>query len=256
MKTRYFITAAAALLLGATASLAQPSYPIFRTGDKITVDGVLGEASWQSAPKLSDLADIRDDKSLPLPTKNTTIKMLWDDTYLYIGAYLEEDEVIATLKGRDVIIYKENDFEVFIDPEGDGQNYYEFEFSAAGEIMDLIMDKPYSVGGNFFMPWDCKGLVVKTHIDGTPNDPAVKDKGWGIEIAIPRASLMRGFEKPTDRSVWRMNFSRVEYLKKQGPEENWVWAPTGKVDIHIPAKWGYVMFVDVPATSLSKEKGK
>ena len=74
MKTRYFITAAAALLLGATASLAQPSYPIFRTGDKITVDGVLGEASWQSAPKLSDLADIRDDKSLPLPTKNTTIK--------------------------------------------------------------------------------------------------------------------------------------------------------------------------------------
>lgn len=256
--SRNIITLGAALLLGAAALSAQPTYPIFRADAKISIDGRLDDVSWAGAPALSPLADIRDDAKLPLPTKNTTIKMLWDDTYLYIGAYLEEDDVVATLKGRDVIIYKENDFEVFIDPEGDGENYFEFEFSAKGEIMDLLMDRPYSKGGNFYMPWDCTGLIVKTHIDGTVNDPSDKDKGWGIEIAIPRASLMRGFEKPSDRNLWRMNFSRVEYLKKEGPEENWVWAPTGRVDIHIPSRWGYVMFVDAPATALpaAKKTGK
>ena len=244
-----FACAAAFLLLG-LALLAQPSYPVFRSVGKMKIDGKMDEPAWKATRPLSALADIRDDKSLPVPTKNTTIKMLWDDEYLYIGAYLEEDDIVAHLTQRDTIIYKENDFEVFMDPDGNGRDYFEIETSAKGAILDLIMDRPYSEGGNFFMGWDCKGMLVATSMDGTPNRPSDKDKGWGVEFAIPRRSVMWGFDSPSEHPVWRMNFSRVEYLHKEGPEENWVWAPTGKVDIHIPDKWGYVMFVDVPVDAV------
>ena len=238
-----------ALALGSLASYAQPSqqpsYASLRTPAPIKVDGRLSEKEWDKAQPLSSLQDIRGG-DYPAPTKNTTLKMLWDDEYLYVGAYLEEDDIIATIQGRDEIIWKENDFEIFLDPDGDGKGYFEFEFSAKGEILDLIMSEPYSVGGNFYSHWDCPGLLIATSIDGTVNRSSDKDKGWGLEVAIPRKALMWGFDEPGAYPTWRMNFSRVEYLKGKGnPEENWVWSPTGKVDIHIPSLWGWVHFVDV-----------
>lgn len=45
-------------------------------------------------------------------------------------------------------------------------------------------------------------------------------------------------------NTWRVNFSRVQWLKEKGPEENWVWMPTGKVDMHMPDRWGFVYFSD------------
>lgn len=56
--------------------------------------------------------------------------MLWDDNYLYVGAVLLEDDIKAKLSQRDTIIYYDNDFEVFLDPDGDGQNYFEIETNA------------------------------------------------------------------------------------------------------------------------------
>ena len=231
----------------AAAQSTQPSYACLRTPSPIKVDGRLSEKAWQSAQPLSPLQDIRAGE-YPAPTKSTTLKMLWDDEYLYVGAYLEEDDIIANIVGRDEIIWKENDFEIFLDPDGDGKGYFEFEFSAKGEILDLIMSKPYSEGGNFYSHWDCPGLQVATDIQGTVNRSSDKDKGWSLEVAIPRKALMWGFDEPSAYPTWRMNFSRVEYLNGAGnPEENWVWSPTGKVDIHIPSLWGWVHFVDVNA---------
>lgn len=238
------------LLAFSVEALCQPAYPVFRTAGRMKIDGKMDEPSWTKAAPLSPLSDIRGDRNLPLPTKNTTVKMLWDDEYLYIGAYLEEDNVVANLYQRDTIVWKENDFEIFLDPDGDGEGYFEIEISARGTVLDLIMDRPYSRGGNFYSGWDCPGMVLATSIDGTPNRPSDTDKGWGLEVAIPRRSLMWGFDSPSDHPLWRMNFSRVEYIRDDGVEENWVWAPTGKVDIHLPEKWGYVHFVDVEVDRL------
>jgi hypothetical protein len=112
--------------------------------------------------------------------------------------------------------------------------------------MDLIMDKPYNAGGNFFLPWDCKNVRLKVHVDGKINNAKKADKGWTVEWAIPFASLAIGFDSPTKFNPWRINFSRVEWLKKEGPEENWVWNPTGAVNMHMPDQWGYLRFVDQP----------
>ena len=206
------------------------TYHAFRTAG-LVLDGVLDDPDWLCAKPSEPFADISADT---LGAKETTVKMLWDDDYFYIGATIIEDKIVANLKQRDTIIWKENDFEVFLDPDGDRESYFEIEINAIGTVMDLMMNKPYSDGGNFYMPWDCPGLVVTTSHD---------DAAWYAEMAVPRKSVMVGFTKPDELPLWRVNFSRVEWMR-QDREENWVWSPTGKIDMHMPELWGYVYFED------------
>ena len=56
-----------------------------------------------------------------------TIKMVYDDEFLYISATLPENTLRATLTKRDSVIFHDDDFEVFIDPCATGRNYLELE---------------------------------------------------------------------------------------------------------------------------------
>lgn len=223
--------------------LTQPDgYVCYRTDGKLKIDGKLDEASWQKAQPTSAFADISGE-GFPKPKYETRAKMLWDDEYLYIGAVLQEEDIKAKLTQRDTIIYYDNDFEVFIDPDGDGHHYYEIETNARGVIFDLMLDKPYRSKGNFLLQWDCPGLKLAVHHDGTLNNPKDKDRQWSVEMAIPYKALMMNFDNPLKAgNYWRINFSRVQWLKAGGPEENWVWMPTGKIDMHMPDRWGFLYF--------------
>ena len=98
------------------AVLTEPrSYDCFRTVDPIRIDGKLKEDSWLRARPTEAFVDIRGE-GYPEPCKETTVRMLWDDNYLYIAATLMEDNIVAKLTQRDTIIYHDNDFEVFLDP--------------------------------------------------------------------------------------------------------------------------------------------
>lgn len=226
------------------------SYNCFRTEEPIRIDGRLHETSWQRAVSSEAFVDIRGE-AWPAPAKRTVVKMLWDDAHLYIGAELEEDDIVAKLTQRDTIIYHDNDFEVFLDPDGDGQHYFEIENNARGVIFDLMLDKPYRSGGNFFIPWNCQGLRLAVHHDGTLNRSKDRDRRWFVEMAIPFEALTRNFDNPKNYKVWRINFSRVQWPHPGQPEENWVWSPTGRVDMHMPDRWGFVHFVDAPVGSRS-----
>jgi hypothetical protein len=175
---------------------------------------------------------------------------------------MEEPHVWGTLTERNAIVYNDNDFEIFIDPDGDRLNYYEFEINALGTVMELTLPKPYVDGGSYTfrtMP----GLKTAVHVDGTLNDPGDADRGWGVEVAIPFAGLkslgVAGVsgslrDGPGVGDVWRLNFSRVEWThqvvdgkyvkvpKEKKPEDNWVWSPQGVVDMHRPERWGRVEF--------------
>lgn len=231
------------------AQLTPPRiYDCYRTSEKMRIDGRLDEKAWLRATPTEAFVDIRGE-GWPEPVKRTSVKMLWDDRNLYIGAELEEDDIVARLTQRDTIIYHDNDFEVFIDPDGDGQHYFEIENNARGVVFDLTLDKPYRSGGSFFIPWNCEGLQLKVHCDGTLNHSKDRDRRWFVEMAIPFDALTRNFDNPKSYKVWRINFSRVQWLRPGQPEENWVWSPTGRVDMHMPDRWGFLRFVDAPVGS-------
>ena len=48
---------------------------------------------------------------------------------------------------KNQVIFHDNDFEVFIDPDGDNHNYYEFEMNALNTMWELTLVKPYRDGG-------------------------------------------------------------------------------------------------------------
>ena len=237
------------------AVLTEPrSYDCFRAVDKITIDGNLDEKSWARAQSSEAFVDIRGE-GYPIPSKSTTVKMLWDDDYLYIAATLIESNIVANLTQRDTIIYYDNDFEVFIDPDGDGIRYFEFENNARGVLFDLMLEKPYRSNGSFFIPWDCKGWQLAVGLNGTLNKEDDVDNSWTVEMAIPFDALTYNFDNPKKYSTWRINFSRVQHLVKGEPEENWVWSPTGRVDMHMPDRWGFLHFLNAPAGARMKSAG-
>lgn len=249
-----------------------------KAAEPLVVDGRLDKPFWSQVPWTDDFVDIEGDVR-PLPAKQTRVKMAWDDEYFYFGAELIEDEIWATLTERDSVIFYDNDFEIFIDPDGDTHQYYEFEMNAFNTVWDLLLVKPYRDGGPPVDGWDINGLKTAVHIDGEINKPGAANRKWTLEVAMPWKALKecaKGARPPQAGEYWRVNFSRVEwhtdivdgqYVKRKNeqtgkslPEENWVWSPMGIVNMHYPELWGFVWFADgdqqpdtaVPQSELAK----
>ena len=240
------------------------SYEAPRTATPPTIDGRLDDPAWASASSTGPFIDIRGEDH-PSPTWITWAKLLWDDTHLYIGTWLEEPHLWGTLTERDAIIYHDHDFEVFLDPDGDGEAYFEIEINVLGTEFDLFLDRTYNQGGQADIPWNLEGLRTAVFADGTINDASDTDRGWGVEMAIPWAGLVSPDGEvvttpPSAGDVWRVNFSRVQWplhhLATGGyeraaevsfevhEEDNWVWSPQGAINMHIPEMWGFVHFVE------------
>ncbi|HSI73276.1 MAG TPA: carbohydrate-binding family 9-like protein, partial [Fimbriimonas sp.] len=117
------------------------TYICSRAVEPPSIDGNLEKQFWAHAPWTDDFVDILGDR-MPKPRYRTRVKMLWDDEHLYIGAMLEEPHVWGTLTERDSVIFHDNDFEVFIDPDGDNHLYGELEINALNTVWDLLLVKP------------------------------------------------------------------------------------------------------------------
>lgn len=217
--------------------------------------GRIDHPAWSKAPWTADFVDIQG-SSKPRPRFRTRAKMLWSDTALYVAAELEEPHVWGTLTEHDSVIFQDNDFEIFLDPDGDNHFYAELEVNVLNTTWDLLLPKPYRNGGPAVDSWEWKGLQTAVHVNGTINDPSNTDHGWTVEFRLPFRSLKEISRQPVPPrpgDVWRINFSRVQwrhevadgkYKRLPGPEDNWVWSPQGVIDMHQPERWGMLQFTD------------
>jgi hypothetical protein len=246
-------------------------YRCGRIGGKMVLDGSLHGPGWEALPWTGDFVDITGDDSLR-PRFRTRVKMGWDEEYFYVGAEMEEPHVWGTITEKNAVMFEDNDFEIFMDPDCDGLNYYEFEINALGSIWELSLPKPYGEGGVPVLGCNIPGLKSQVAVKGTLNDPSDEDEGWSVVVAIPWSGLAKyhrdGQVPPMAGDVWKVNFSRVqwrhevvdgEYVRipphgtplaeslnpeeQEHPEDNWVWSPQGAVNMHFPLRWGEVEFV-------------
>ena len=148
-----------------------------------------------------------------------------NDSYLYVGYWVEEPFVEATLTERDAPIYKDNDVELFI---AGRDAYYEFEINAFGTIYEVffIWEQFFESAGYARRPefdrardgvrpfngvgfkshprgprigywnWDMPGLITAVHVDGTINDDRDRDCGWTVELPS-RGARSRHWRCPT-----------------------------------------------------------
>lgn len=241
-----------------------------RVAAPLNLDGERFDSEWEHLPWSELFVDItgRDEMC---PRYATRMRMGWDAQFLYINAELEEPHVWGTITEKNAVMFEDNDFEVFVDPDCDGLNYYEFEINALGSIWELSLPKPYADGGIPHLGCNIDGLVSRVRIDGSLNNPSIPDRGWMVEIAIPWAGLkpyhLSGHCPPQPGDRWRLNFSRVQWQhevvdgqyvripphgtpvaeslnpeEQEHPEDNWVWSPQGKINMHIPERWGEIVF--------------
>ncbi len=241
------------------------SYTVQFTDHPPVVDGDIEDEAWQAAAWSEKFTDIEGSKK-PAPALDTRVKMLWNDSCLFIAAQLQEPHVWANIRKHDAVVFHDNDFEVFIDPDNNTHQYYEIEVNALNTIFDLFMNKPYRNGSGAMIAWNVDRLQSAVQVQGTLNDPADTDKGWTVEMAIPFRAISIGNDTkvPREGSLWRINFSRVEwdtdiadgaYRKtkdekgKTLAEHNWVWSPQGVINMHYPERWGYLQFTRSKAGS-------
>jgi hypothetical protein len=198
-------------------------YPCQKIHQPLIIDGDLTKAIWQQAPKSPRFVEI---SSGGPALYDTRAAALWDDQYLYVGFWVEEPFVTASLTERDAIIFAENDVEVFIDG---GDTYYELEINALNTRYEVffiwkdayqkggVFDVPefdvrvrdaYTFGGNHdrsvdhfwrgshprgvrwaFRDFDLPGLKTQVKIQGAINNSNTIDQGWTVEMAFPWTGL-------------------------------------------------------------------
>ena len=158
----------------------QPPVYACRFNDKaFTLDGRLDKEFWRDIPFTEDFPDI-EGAIRPIPRFRTRAKMAWDRENLYIGAVLEGDEIWAHQLEHDCVIFQDNDFEIFIDPDSDTQAYFEYEMNARNTTWDLLLTKAYRDGGKPINGYEFHGMRSAVYIDGRLNEPGSHNRSWSV----------------------------------------------------------------------------
>ena len=190
-----------------------PVYICRRATKPFHLDGNINKPFWEDAPFTDAFLDI-EGSHMPTPRFLTRAKMLWDDENFYFGAQLDGNEIWGHVTKRDDIIFQDNDFEIFIDPDSDTAQYYEFEMNVLNTVWDLFLPVAYRDNGDALNGYDIHGLQTAVHVEGSINDPDAENKTWSVEVVIPFAAItecLKDRRAPKDGEYYRINFSRVQW---------------------------------------------
>jgi hypothetical protein len=195
-------------VIGFTDSLAQQppaqaavtrEFSATRTTRPPVVDGRLGDEAWSRAQVLSDF--IQQDPDEGPATERTEVRILYDDTALYVGARLfdrEPAQVGRRLSTRD----GDGDVDrltLYLDPMHDHLTGAMFRVSAANVQTDAVL---------FNDSWDdwSWDAVWQSQV-------AADDDGWSVEIRIPLSQLRF---PAADKQTWGVNLERFIRRRNEG----------------------------------------
>ena len=160
-----------------------------------------------------------------------SVRVAWDANELRVLFYAEDTHIHATLTERDAPLYTEEVVEVFLDPVGDGECYFEIEVNPLNAVLDLVLRRNRS-GYAKDVSWDCEGLRTQVRREAS---------AWSAEMSIPFRSLAAA--SPAPGGKWRANFLRID--RPPGtPRELSAWSPTGLANFHVPERFGVIEFAN------------
>ncbi|KAL4221398.1 hypothetical protein ACF0H5_019656 [Mactra antiquata] len=226
-------------------------------GKKINIDGKLNDQAWNEVPWSETFVDIRS-AVYPKPYLETKFKMRWDDNLLYLGAYIEEENLWGTYVTHDSSIFRDNGFEMLVNVDGKMVNYKQIQINVLGTMMDQIIYKSVWDSPNVkenSKIWNVNAVHAIYH-EGTVNQPNDKDRFWSVEIALPFTQLAYNSSRvksiPDENEVWFTNFGRSEQklINKNGKYQKvpksvadwWSWQPCDVINLHLQDRWGLVQF--------------
>lgn len=221
----------ALILLFAGTLQSQDTRPVIiakHISRPLNMDGKMSDPAWAQAPVYSLELPLKIYSNQPesmqkllgtVLKEKGSVKLLWNDEYLFVGARFEDSDVVADGKKDQTIHCTTGDLiEVFLKPEID--TYYWEIYGTPYNKKTCIF---YPGRGRHFLPSDleynCSDIIVKTSIDGTFNNWKDRDVGWTVELAIPVKMLTEFGAKFDNSTKWtilvaRYNYSRYLPLKE------------------------------------------
>jgi hypothetical protein len=216
---------------------ALPDYTVNMVRDKFTVDGKLSEKAWQRAQSIELL--------FPWETQTgakqrTTVKLLRDQTYLYVGYECSDTDLTAQFLNRDDPVYKDDCVEIFIKPSEKTDSYIGLEMNVRGVLFDYFYLFPTKNEHGF----NLDGVLLKTNMRGTLNQSNDKDQGWTLELAIPWQSLSKLAEKipPSAGEAWRVQINRWDGTEPNRRLSMWSHSGMKRPSPHNPERFGTLKF--------------
>lgn len=191
------------LLLACTLLYSQEkSIQALKIAQAPKIDGYLSDDVWAMAPEATGFI-----QNYPVAgqqaSQKTTVKVIYDDAAIYVGAYLYDDPLLIRkqLTARDEEMQKDVDyFAIFFDTYNDNQNGFQFVVTSANVQSDARLGPNLGSTSGFGefgdKTWDA---VWESKVQ-------VQKDGWSVEMRIPYISLR--FAKK-DLQDWGIQFLRL-----------------------------------------------
>ncbi len=245
------IAGIATALVFATTVRAQvdiTSYTAARALSPLTIDGRLDDPDWSRAAE-GVLTETNTGNAVPL---KSTVKVLWDDQFLYVGFHFEDPDAWATITSEDGALWGEEVAEVFIDPEGLGHTYYEHEINPVNTKVDLFVINAGEARNGVYKVWKnwdfSSKLKQAVYVQGDGLRENTADEYWSVEVAFPFEDIWTAPNiPPLVGDTWRIGFYRIERGKSGNtPGDDWYAAlsPGLNPSFHRPWRFAKVTFSD------------
>ena len=192
-----------------------------KASGKVTLDGKLNEGAWAKAPAYTFQAPARNYGTVmpkvaknPDPFESGTVKLVYDDKYLYIGAVLQDSDVVHYGKEDQAHLYLQGDtFEIFIKSEK-CPKYWELYATPIGKKTTFIFESR----GYARLDWGKlnPSFLTSATVQGTLNNYNDTDKTWTVEVAVP-LTMLEGLTgvKFDGKGRWTILLARYNYTYGQ-----------------------------------------
>jgi len=218
---------------------ALPTYTVAFAPVPPAIDGEVMESAWSEAWAITSFHCFGPQTGPP--TLPTSVKLLWDRQNLYVAFQCTDTDVWSVRRERDTELWEGEVVEIYVDADGDGKNYKEFEVNPLNAVIDLNTAAPKDGSPGKWEPqakWNSIGWQTAVAVDGTLGNRDDVDRGWSCEMAIPLSDLSSSPVRKGDR--WRVQLLRIERACTLEQPEFSAWSPTDT--FHRPERFGTLIF--------------
>lgn len=190
------------------------------------------QSPWESIDwNTCDVLELSDTVTGLPPKESTEVRACWNSEFLYIRFLSKDTNIVSDFEQRDDPLYEQDVVEVFIDEEDKGTRYLELEVSPRNIVFDAIIENN---GVDSIISTDKSWCFKDMHTSVYSNE-----EGYITTfITIPSMNFIHQIRQGDH---WKVNFYRIDEAL-DGTREYQAWQPTGKVNFHIPARFGTLVF--------------
>ncbi|MBI4558912.1 MAG: carbohydrate-binding family 9-like protein [Candidatus Hydrogenedentes bacterium] len=235
---RIVVMVALSLLLGASPPPLM-HFTCTPAAGPIEIDGKADDAAWKA---VTPITEFRLWRSFQKPTEATSVRLCYDDDFLYALFECADPDIFVLHSQRDDRLWESDVVELFFQPDEKNPIYYEFEIAPNNAVFDARMVNTGSGGFLRWAAWDC-GIRTATDVRGTPNHWQDRDQGYTIEIAIPLGAFHEVIgDQPLKGQTWKFAAVRADLSVTLKAEERSATANVADYDIHNKSGYSKLTF--------------